>query len=194
MGEKKKGGCSGVIWIIILVVGAYFVVTNFLNTQVYEYQEKQKDPENAMKFYLKTTNRFIQDFAQKGGTFDDLYNCVLREDWDWYDSNYKQLLDDLNIFVHKDLYSKLASGDAETMGRWEVLKYTLKLGPHFEGSTVINKRIEGNKAVLTIQELTSKEDGENHYENYEVTLIKKGKYWKVKDFAGGRSKVEKIRK
>ena len=186
MSEEKKSGCGGIIWILIIIIGGFILFNNFLNPPPNETQKQQMEPDSAMMLYLKTAYKFTQDPQQNGGTPEALSKCVLDEDWEWFENNYKKL--DVDLF---DLKSGINPSDADYLARIKVLNRLVESGPHRDDSKIVNSTVIGDKATLTVNEFVHTGDGEGYRTDYEVVLIKKGKYWKVKDFAGGRQKISR---
>ena len=184
MADEKKSGCGGIIWLVIIIIGGYIFINSVINAPPGEIEAQQMDPESAMMLYLKTAHKFSQDPTQKGGTPGLLSKCVPKEDWDWFEKNYKNL--DVDMI---DLKSGINPQDADYLARIRVLSGLVESGPHRDDSKIVNKRIEGDKAILTVNEFIHTGGGEGYRTDFEVILVKKGKYWKVKDFAGGRNKL-----
>ena len=182
MGEEKKGGCSGIIWLVVLAVGGYILISNLLSPPPTELQKLQMDPEAALKHYLQTTHKFKQDPFRKGGQSADVFDCLPKKDLDWFEQNYKTY--DSDPF---DLGSGINPADADTLARVKALRSLITGGPTREDCEILNKKVEGTKATFEVKQYSYKTvDGDPIYRNYKIELIMEGKYWKVKDFGGGR--------
>ena len=79
-----------------------------------------------------------------------------------------------------------------------ILGSLLKGGPCHPVDKIINSRISGDSAVFTIRTIFDlrafAESGgetpqEGNYVDRRVELVKEGKFWKVRGFGGGRSRL-----
>jgi hypothetical protein len=110
----------------------------------------------------------------------DLEKVIPKEDYEWFQNNYSTLFNDAF-----DLRSAIDPNAGDAVARKSVMRQILSYGPNRESCPVISKKVADNTAEFVVQKRL--DDGTLY--NCTVNLVREGKYWKVKDFAGGKPYV-----
>ncbi|MBN1868486.1 hypothetical protein JW916_14485 [Candidatus Sumerlaeota bacterium] len=181
---------------VVVIAGVWFLFSSPSKTPDAQVQrDRQADPEKACVYYLETAYKFIHN--EVGGNFDDVERAVTKEDWQWYMNNYDR------IFKEGDSFNVSGATDPNVMAkvaRRAVLEQVLESGPNRPDNQIVDRRIGDNNAVLTVRvplDVTGMIDAgievpeEDTYVDREVEVIKEGKFWKVRGFAGGRARIDR---
>jgi len=181
--EKKKSGLVSTILTLVVVLGiaGAFGYKFLVAPPSDPIKREQLTPEGALKVYLKTGYDFLHDQA----TMYDMQKCITKEDYIWFQDNYNNL--------HEDTFN-LSTGidptEADAVARISVMRRLIVGGIGVPDCTISDVNISGGQADLGVGYTVEGYD----YSGLKVQLVKEGRYWKVKDFAGGRASVEGIKR
>ena len=178
MAEKKKSWFWNAVTWVVVIFAALFVFQELSGPD--EDEKKLADPESALKFYLKAAWELTH--SDNNSAMRDIELSVTEEDWDWFRNSYDSLF--VDTF---NLTSGIDPTSSEAIKKGLVLRSLLECGVYREDAAIIRKDIQSSSAVLTVNKLISVNP--NEYQETDVTLVKEGRYWKVKGFAGAREIV-----
>lgn len=164
---------------LILGIGGAFFYKIFLAKSTDPIKKEQSTPEGAFNIYAKTTYGFLHDQF----TFYDIEKCVTKEDYKWFQANYDNLYQDAF-----KLRSGIDPNEGDAVARISVMRDLIMSGISGSGATVVSSNVQDNRAELTVQ--FRSDEGDTY--STKVQVVKQGRYWKVKDFAGGRQVLEGI--
>ncbi len=148
---------------------------------------RQVDAKGALLAYIDTADGFMAGSR----TFEDLRKCVLKEDWDWFQDN------NMSLYQQGD-FAGISTGidptQAGFVARKTIMEMLLEEGPYRKDSVIMSGgESGGTNAEFVVRKKETYPGGHNLYYDVKVRLVKDGKYWKVKDFGGGRAEVENRR-
>ena len=178
--EESSGAgakASAIVFLACLLAGGYYVFTKAASGPEAARSAALMAPESALKLYLRTAYKFMHE--EGGVTLKDVEPCVTKEDWDWYNTNYGHIFGDA-----LRLKSAANPTEVKALGRIMAMRELLEYGPNREDCPIVNRQIGLDKCVFTLRKHLN---DAGDYRDMDVALVKKGKYWKVEDFAGGRS-------
>ena len=182
---QRGGGKIGTIFSLIVIAGlAFYVFNPRESSDEKQLKEKQETPEKALKYYLITAYKYNHN-ENPGGSLSDVQIAVTKDDWEWFNDNAQ------TIFSKEDMLDSAAVLGAEqnaSRSRRIAMKTIFSRGPDHPGNEIMNRNLGPDKCVFTVRK-----KGETHeeYEDYKVEVVKEGKSWKVKDFAGGRNRISR---
>jgi|GEM_PF-5473309 len=178
--KGKSGGGKIVSWIVTIVILAALGVFAYKKATAPPSDPiliAQQSSEGALKIYAQHAD----DFLTKDIDFNYIKKCVTKEDYQWFQDNYKRLNEDF-LNISGGLHP--VTGDA--LARVKVMRAIVKRGPHRKDIEIIEVNESGNGSEILIRQLASLKTKEE----FKVRLIKEGKYWKMRDFGGGRQLVQ----
>lgn len=183
-GASKIGTIAS---LAILFFGGLYVFNNAPKSPEEQLQkENQSDPEKALIYYLRTAYKYIHN-EQPGGSITDVQRTVTKDDWQWFNDN------DAKIFKQLDAVnsgSVLGADQKAAFSRIAVLHSLFDLGPDRPDDRIINRELGPERSVFTVRKIEGKTD--DIYTDYKVEVVKEGKFWKVKDFGGARTRLDKM--
>jgi len=194
--NPKTSSLAGNLAFFAFIIGVIvFFTFQMMGPSDDPIRQRQLDPESALTVYIEKADDFRSFVPGPGArvTFADVQKTVTREDWDWYQDKYANIYADAGSdFGITDSIDPTAG---ETIKRIVSLQGLQSAGPSRKDATIKEIRTNGDKAeAYVIEKDFSVAGGSVDYNQYRIDLIKEGKYWKVKDFAGGRAEVENRRK
>lgn len=175
MSESKGGKMGSLVMLVVAVAIGFYVYKGFSKPDVVDQQ--LMSPDTALKFYLQTA--WDHNHATSGEHMLNLKRCISQSDWDWFNANYPSLYAD-----HLKLSTAINPNEADAMQKILVMRSLLEYGPNRPDALVVSSQNMGTSAVYMLKKLMG--DGQTTVD-MPVTLVKEGKLWKVKDFAGGRT-------
>jgi len=141
--------------------------------------KEQLTPEGGLKSYARTA----YDFMTKDIDFNFVKKVVTQDDWTWFQDNYKTL--------HEDFFN-LSGGlhpmEGEAVAKVSVMRRLFSYGPSRYDIEIVNSNVSGNRAEFTVRQVV-----EYGKMEMKVEVVKEGKYWKMKDYAGARQWIQKER-
>ncbi len=177
---EEKNGSRFTSWIlpilIVIGIGGAFVYKFVLSGPSDPLRKAQLEPEGGLQMYLKHAYGYLTDAS----SMYDLEKVIPKEDYDWFQNNYSDLFQDTF-----DLRSAIDPNAGDAVARKSAMRQILSYGPNRESCPVISKKVADNTAEFVVQKRL--DDGTLY--NCTVNLVREGKYWKVKDFAGGKPYV-----
>lgn len=184
MGEEKKSksGLVSTILTVLFVLGiaGAFVYKFFIAAPTDPVKKAQMDPEGALQNYLKTTYEYMHDTA----TLFDIQKLVPKEDYEWFQANYNSHYED-----PISLGTSINPSDADAVARKTVMRDIIEASIWASSCIVDNKAVQDTMAELDVHYDATTQYRQG-YVRAKVQLVREGKYWKVKDFAGGRAALE----
>lgn len=190
--QKPKGGGNGklignIAFFAVAIGVLVFVLVGISDDSDDPIRKMQGDPESAATIYIDRADGFIHDQSPAG----DIEKCVTKADWEWLQANHE------SIFQSQDFANLSAAADPSTMihaSRLVVLKGLVENGPcrkdcEIQSTTIVD---DSNAQVIVRQKEFFGDGGYSQYD-HRMYLVKEGKYWKVKDFGGGRAVFENRR-
>ena len=149
---------------------------------------EQATADGAFEFYKKAAQANINAVSMAESS--RIENAIPEEDWTWFQDNYSRISEDpFNVGGAIDPIA------ATAIKRIDALKMLISAGSYHDKDEILEKNEEGNTATYLIAKYDielSREfalSGEDGRERIEVKIVKIGDTWKVKDFAGGKTKV-----
>lgn len=190
--EKPKSAGNGklignIIFFAVAIGVIVFVVFGMTDNSDDPIFSKQGDPESALRVYIDHADGFVHDQATAG----DIQKCVTKDDWEWLQANHE------SIFQSQDFANLSGASDPSQMihaSRLIVLKGLVEQGPCRKDCEIQRTTLSGDsnaEAVVRQKEFFG--DGSFVQYDHRIYLVKEGKYWKVKDFGGGRAEYENRR-
>lgn len=149
---------------------------------------EQATADGAFTFYKKAAQANLNAVGMAESS--RLEKAIPEEDWTWFQDNYSR--------ISQDLFNVGGAIDptaAKAIQKIDALKTLISAGSYHDKDEVLEKNEEGNTATYLIAKYDielSREfalSGEDGRERIEVKIVKIGDTWKVKDFAGGKTKV-----
>ncbi len=187
--ENSGGGLSaGTIAFIVFIVAiiGYFTY-EAIRPSDDPILSRQLDSKEALIAYIEQADGFMADRS----TFEDIRKCVTEEDYDWFQNTAD------GLFKKGDIYGLSTAADPTVMAavaRRTVMEMLLQEGPYRKDSVILEGSESGDTAQYKVRKKEIYSDGYTLYYDVKVYLVKQGRYWKVKDFGGGRAEVENRRK
>jgi len=171
--KKKSGGCGCLATVFFLVVLA--LVIYGMSQELTEVQQVMLEPEPALHQYLGTVYHFLHN--EKGVNFQNVADLVVNEDMDWFEKNVENLAQDpFNIKGGIDPV------DGAVAERIVAFRNVLNGGPTRPDAQIMDKKLGDSVSTFTVKQM----DALGGETIYEVKLVKDGRFWKVKDFGGGK--------
>lgn len=168
--------------LIILAAGGTYVLKQATsNPGDKTLEENQSDPEKALVYYLRTAYKYVHN--EDGGTIADVERTVTKDDWKWFNEN------DSKIFASMDAVNSRAVLGADQnaiLSRAVALRSLYDMGPDRPDNIILKKNIGPTSANFTVRKQGMTPES---YTDYEVVVVKEEKFWKVKDFAGARTRI-----
>lgn len=175
MEKKKSGGAFRGVIIIVLLGVLGFVVYGMTQSPATEASKARATPEGALKHYCITVHRFLR--REKGGSVQDVMDCLPKADAKWFNDHYKELLDD--PFELQKGMDPVVSG---IVGRDAALANLLQMGPTRGDVEVLKTNLGDKKSTISVRQ--------KYYggwsQDFDVELVRVGNEWKVVDFGGGK--------
>ncbi len=170
----------------LIGVGVYFAI-EMMQPSDDEILSRQLDPASAMTVYLEHADGFIHAQSLAG----EVQKTVAKDDWQWLQDNHE------SIFAKYDAIGLQSAADPTVVmvgGRLAVLKMLLEGGPNRKDSVIVSTtETSESTADLVVRQKIFYGGGSYDYTDYKVRMVKEGKYWKVKDYAGGKQVMEGTR-
>lgn len=140
-------------------------------------------PREAMETYLGVAD----DFYFGRASLWDIQKVLTSEDYRWFQDNATSIftaMDPLNIA------GAINPTDAAAASRTMVMRHLLEQGPHKRSAVILDVQDHGDTAVLRVRQPEARTDGTPYTVTSRVTLVREGRYWRMKDIGGGRAAVE----
>jgi rhodanese-related sulfurtransferase len=179
-GSEKSGFAKIMSWVIpgaIVAICAWWGYKLATKGPSDPILKEQLTPEGAMKVYAENAS----DFLTKDIDFNFIRKVILKDDWDWFQDNYKSFHED-TFNLSKGLHPM----EGEAVAKVLVMRRILSSGPHRKDCEIINVNTSGNRSEITLRQLVQ----QGTKVEMKVEVIKEGKYWKMKDFGGGRQMIQ----
>ncbi len=179
--EQKSSQMSWITTgVLILGVAGVFVYKFMFATPTDPLRKQQMDPEGGMRAYLATVYGFLTNTK----SFYDIEKVVPKEDYEWFQKNYSQYFHDTY-----NLRTGIDPNEGDAVAKIGVMREIIESGPDREHCEIVSKNIMDNQAELVVRQTMDQDVG---YADYKVRLVREGKFWKVKDFAGGKLRIQNI--
>ncbi|MEQ8822575.1 MAG: tetratricopeptide repeat protein [Sumerlaeia bacterium] len=188
MAEKEKRGGAGLVGNIIFILFAVGIFVGFgwkffIAPPDDPILQMQGDPQSATRVYLDTAH----EFRTGALNFPNVKKCVTEDDWNWFQENADRIYQEGDRF---NISGGIDPTQAAALARQVILKTMILEGPNQKQAEIVRVEQDGDNAVAIVQQTDSWGGDSQFTANYKVRLRKEGKYWKVRDFAGGRAALE----
>jgi hypothetical protein len=182
-GQRGRVSVVTILLVLVLIGGVLYGIKNQpMAPGAKARSQNQKDPEKALKFYMATVAKFT--LMQEGGSFQNVEMVVTKDDWNWFQQNYEA------IFKAAD-FANISTGanptEVDALAKRKVLTELIDIGPNREGSEIVSREIGPDKATFVVKKVITPTQSIDQ----KVEMVKEGKYWKMKDFGGGRQALSK---
>jgi hypothetical protein len=178
---KKQRGKAMLLIIVVVAAAVIFLLYKKSEESAELEILPEEIAEEALREYLRAAWDTIKMQGEAQGR--RVKNRVLVEDWQWYEDNIDNILQDR----HK--LTESVGGVARGAVKMTLaLQKILEEGAYRPDCEILSQEVIGNtEVVFKLKQLVQGE----LYEQFEVHVVRVGyKDWRVKDFAGGRKPIE----
>lgn len=176
----RRGGVMNII-IMVVLIGAcvYFFINRDTTPSPKEVaSQNQQEPEAALKFYLSTAYHFMHD--EPGGTFDHVKLTVTKDDWDWYQAHYQELMaDPFNVT------SGIDPTTAHAVSKRVSMMNLFNAGPNRADVEITSPTLSSSVATYVVRYKVGIDN--DSFAEREVRMVKEDDLWKMSDWAGART-------
>ncbi|MFW6287084.1 MAG: hypothetical protein ACOC29_04000 [Candidatus Sumerlaeota bacterium] len=173
-------GKGGGFFSMILLLGIAAVLVVLFMQDKPDTEMQLVNPEKALNFYLQAV--WDHTHTDSNVHLRDIESVVREEDYQWFlKSHEAHFQDPMGIAAVADPTAMTATR------KHAVMSQIIKRGPNRPDAQIVHKKIGPDTAVFKVRYLI--DSTTDTYGLADVELVKVGKYWKVVDFAGGRSRM-----
>lgn len=181
---KYTFGCLGPLCFI--AVALYVLYQIFCSSPSNPAERYQQSVPDSIRYYLKTAHDYLA--GGMGVYARDVMFCVTADDSWWFNHNYRAVAADREATM-----GTLTEGERKMDPAEMALRVLLRTGPTDPNAEikVVDPRLP-LATVDVVQTYVSSEAGvpSSATRTFRVELVTEKGLWKVKGFAGGRSKFE----